>query len=66
MITYPIHSKMWSVLHFSIFLVSSFIEDFLFISFQQSNEIKDGKYPDWVQIFTFFWRQRIQKKFDRW
>ena len=27
---------------FSIFLVTSFIEDFLFISFQQKNEIKKG------------------------
>ena len=29
-------------LQFSIFLVSSFIGDFLFISFQQKNEIKKG------------------------
>ena len=35
-----------------IFLVSS-LEDFLLISFQQKNEIKKGKYPDEVQIFTF-------------
>ena len=28
--------------------------NFLFISFQQKNEIKKGKYPDGVQIFTFF------------
>ena len=33
---------MLSALQFSIFLVSSFIEDFLFISFQQKNEIKRG------------------------
>ena len=33
---------------------SSFIEDFLLISLQQKNEIKKGKYPDRVQIFTFF------------
>ena len=46
-------SKMWLVLQFSIFRVSSFIEDFLLISFQQKNEIKKGKYPDRVQIFTF-------------
>ena len=38
----------------SIFLVSYFIEDFLFIPFQQKNEIKKGKYPDGVEIFTFF------------
>ena len=53
-----------------IFLVSS-LEDFLLISFQQKNEIKKGKYPDEVQIFTlllkyrFVWRQIFQKKFDR-
>ena len=34
--------------------MSSFIEDLLFISFQQKNEIKKGKYHDEVQIFTFF------------
>ena len=45
---------MWFALQFSIFLVSSFIEDLLFISFQQKNEIKKGKYHDEVQIFTFF------------
>ena len=56
MITYPISSNfskkhfsgMLSLLEFSIFLVSSFIEDFFhsfssfFISFQQKNEIKKG------------------------
>ena len=35
-------SKMLLALQFSIFLVSSFIEDFLFTSFQQKNEIKKG------------------------
>ena len=34
-------------------LRSSFIEDFLLISLQRKNEIKKGKYPDRVQIFTF-------------
>ena len=34
--------------------MSSFIEYLLFISFQQKNEIKQGKYYDEVQIFTFF------------
>ena len=34
--------------------MSYFIEDFLFIPFQQKNEIKKGKYPDGVEIFTFF------------
>ena len=29
-------------LQFSIFLLSSFIEDFVFVSFQQKNEIKKG------------------------
>ena len=50
MITYPISSnfckKRFSgkllALQFSIFLVSSFIEDFLFILFQQKNKIKKG------------------------
>ena len=50
MITYPISSNfckkrfpgMLSALQFSIFLVSSFIEDFWFISFQQKNEMKKG------------------------
>ena len=50
MITYPISSNfckkrfsgMLLALQFSIFLVSSFIEDFFFISFQQKNEIKKG------------------------
>ena len=35
-------SGMLSALRFSIFLESSFIEDFLFFSFQQKNEIKKG------------------------
>ena len=35
-----------------IFLVSS-LEDFLFISFQQKNEMKKGKYPDGAQTLTF-------------
>ena len=65
-------SKMWLTLQFSIFHVSSFAEYFLLISFQEKNEIKKGKYPDRVQIFTFFleyrfvWRYRFRKKFDRW
>ena len=50
MITYPISSnfckKRFSgillTIQFFIFLVSSFIEDFLFISFQQKIEIKKG------------------------
>ena len=45
---------------------------FLFISFQQENEMKKGKYPDGVKIFTFLLEyqfvllQRFQKKFDKW
>ena len=35
-------------------LVSCFIDDFLFISFLQKNEIKKGKYPTGIHIFTFF------------
>ena len=34
--------------------MSSFVEDSLFTLFQQENEIKKGKYPIGVQIFTFF------------
>ena len=39
--------------------------------FNRKNEMKKGKYPDGVQIFTFLleyrfvWRQKFQKKFDR-
>ena len=36
-------SKMWLALQFSIFRVSSFIEDFLLISLQQKNEKKKKK-----------------------
>ena len=63
---------MWLVLQFSIFRVSTFIADFLLIAFQQKNEIKKGKYPDRVQIFTFFSskdlfdvKDFVRKKFDR-
>ena len=31
----------------------SSLEDFLFISFQQENEMKKGKYLAGIQIFTF-------------
>ena len=40
--------------------------------FNRKMKWKKGKYPDGVQIFTFMleyrfvWRQRFQKKFDRW
>ena len=52
--------------------MSTFIEDFLLIAFQQKNEIKKGKYQDRVQIFTFFLskdlfdvKDFVRKKFDR-
>ena len=64
-------SKMWLTLQFSIFLVSSFIEDFLFISFQQENEIKReiswGRSNIYFFLeYRFVWRQIFQKKFDKW
>ena len=34
-----------------------FIDDFLFTSFQQKNEIKKGKYLNEIQIFTFLCKQ---------
>ena len=43
-----------SPLQFSIFCVSSLIEDFLLITFQQKNEIKKREITCRVQIFTFF------------
>ena len=63
---------MLSALQFFIFLLSFFIEDFVFVSFQKEKWSKKGKHPDGFQIFTF--RSRIdlfdvkdfQKKFDRW
>ena len=52
------------------------LEDFLFISFPQKNEMKRGKYPDgYTQIlryllslleYRFVWRKSFQKKFGRW
>ena len=80
MITYSISSNfskkrssgILSALQFSIFPVSSFIEDFLFISFQQKNEIKKGntlmefKYLTFLLENRFVCRQRFQKKLDRW
>ena len=30
--------------------MSSIIDDFLFASFQQNNEIKKGRYPDGIQV----------------
>ena len=59
-------------LQFPIFLASSFIGDFLFISFQQKNKIKKGntlmelKYLTLLLENRFVWRQRFQRKLDRW
>ena len=62
---------MLSVLQFSIFLVSSFIEDFFhlfisfFISFQQKNEIKKGNTLMefiWVDYFKVDYSKIICKK----
>ena len=59
-------------LQFSIFLLSSFIEDFVFVSFQQKNEIKKGNAL--MEFKYLLFRGRIdlldvkdfQKKFYRW
>ena len=59
-------------LQFSIFLLSSFIEDFVFVSFQQKNEIKKGntlmefKYLLFRSKIDLFDVKDFQKKFDRW
>ena len=54
--------------------VYSFTGDFVFTSIQQRNLIKQGKYPNGIQIFTFLRKQinlfdgkdvRFQKKYDR-
>ena len=63
MITYPISSNfskkhfsvMLSALQFSIFLISSVIEDFSFISFQQKNEIKKGNTLMEFKYLLFCW-----------
>ena len=58
-------------LQFSIFLLSSFIEDFVFVSFQQKNEIKKGNTLMEFKYLLFRWRidlfdvKGFQKKFDR-
>ena len=67
MITYPISSNfcekrfsgMLMALQFSIFLVSSFIEDFSFISFQQKNEIKKGNTLMEFKDLTFLLENRF-------
>ena len=59
-------------LQFSILILSSFIEDFVFVSFQQKNEIKKGntlmefKYLLFRSRIDLFDVKDFQKKFDRW
>ena len=58
-------------LRFSIFLLSSFVEDFAVVSFQQKNEIKKGN--TMIEFKYLIFRSRIdlldikdfQKKFGR-
>ena len=68
MITYPISgnfsrkifSVMFSALQYSFLHYESpgfFIDDFLFTSFQQKNDIKKGKYPNEIQILSFLQKQ---------
>ena len=63
---------MLSALQFPIFLLSSFIESFVFVSFQQKNEIKKGntlmefKYLLFRSKIDLFDVKDFQKKFDRW
>ena len=56
-------------------LVSCFIDDFLFTSFSQKNEIKKGKYPTGIHNLLFRKQMndlfdvrmhRFQNKFGRW
>ena len=62
---------MLSALQFSIFLLSSFVEDFVVVSFQQKNEIRKGN--TLIEFKYLLFRSRIdlfdikdfQKKFDR-
>ena len=62
---------MLSALQFSFFLLSSFVEDFVVVSFQQKNEIKKGN--TLIEFKYLLFRSRIdlfdikdfQKKFDR-
>ena len=62
---------MLSALQFSIFLLSSFIEDFVFVSFQQKNEIKKGNTLIEFKYLLLRWRidlfdvKGFQKKFGR-
>ena len=48
-------------------LVSSVIDDFLFILFQQKNEINKGKYTNGIQMYIFlgnFIRKCVSSEFD--
>ena len=62
---------MLSALQFSFFLLSSFVEDFVVVSFQQKNEIRKGN--TLIEFKYLLFRSRIdlfdikdfQKKFDR-
>ena len=58
-------SGMLSALQFSIFLVSSFIEDFLFILFQQKNKIKKENTLMGVQIFTILLEHCLTSKISK-
>ena len=63
---------MLSALQFSIFLLSSLIEDFVFVSFQQKNEIKKENTQMKFKYLLFRSRKDLfdvkdfPKKFDRW
>ena len=62
---------MLMALQFSIFLLSSFVEDFVVVLFQQKNEIKKGntliefKYSLFRSRIDLFDVKDFQKKFDR-
>ena len=62
---------MLSALQFSIFFLSSFIEDFVFLSFEQKNEIKKGNTLIEFKYLLFCWRidlidvRDFQMKFNR-
>ena len=74
MISYPISSNFCkNFFSLSIFLVSSFIEDFFLIPFQQKNETKKGntlmelKYLIFCSSIDLFDVKdvKFQKKYDR-
>ena len=62
---------MLSALQFSIFILSSFVEHFVVVSFQQKNEIKKGntliefKYLLFHSGIDLFDVKDFQKKLDR-